>query len=78
MKIRLRVNMKQGLAEIHEVIKGLEQHLGKEIQHDFMVSRGFYNGKGWAIDHCMDHWELRVDARTARKSWMTAFLLRWT
>lgn len=70
--------MRQGLGEIHEVIKNLEQHLSKEIRHDRMTSRGFYVGKGWAIDHCTDHWVLRIDSRTAKKPWMTEFLLRWS
>lgn len=77
MKFKLTAAM-GGLEDIHEVVKILEEHLGKEMQHDRMVSRGFYKGKGWAIDHCMDHWELRVDKRTASKPWMALLLLRWT
>lgn len=78
MKFRLNVSMRQPLEEINLVIKDLEQHLGKEVPHERMVSRGFYVGKGWAIDHCLDHWELRIDARTAKKPWVTAFLLKWS
>ena len=78
MKIRLNVSMKLDLSDIYEVIKHLEQYQGKEIRHDRMTSRGFYVGEGWAIDHCTDHWVLRIDSRTAKKPWMTEFLLRWT
>ena len=79
MRIRLRVStnfVKD--PEIYEVIADLEQHLGKQIPHERMTNRGFVVGQGWAIDHCTDHWCVRMDARTARKPWAVAFRLKWT
>jgi len=89
MRIRLRVSTDlSGNSEISEVIHDLEQHLGPQIPHKRMTMRGlpslrgFVVGRGWAIDHCIDHcgdyWCVRMDARTARKPWAVAFRLKWS
>ena len=80
MRIKLKIGtdlLKDGW-EIYEVINDLEQHLGRNIPHERMTMHDFFVGKGWSIDHCVDHWEVRLDARTARKPWAVAFKMKWT
>jgi len=60
MRIKLKVSTDPGCGEIYDVIDDLEQHLGKNMPHERMTMSNFFIGWGWAIDHCRDHWTVRM------------------
>lgn len=61
-----------------QVITFLEENVGPNIPQNRMTMRGFIIGRGWRIDHCVEHFELVIDRRQSRKPWFTEFLLRWS
>ena len=76
MKIKLNIPIRDYLFLL-DVITFLEKNVGPSIPHVRMTMRGFFIGRGWRIDHCVDHFVLVIDRRKSRNPWFTELLLRW-